>query len=104
TGRINISGRTGLLDRDYDQRVFVTPRMSATLPIAGTVVGGPVTGLAVLLAQTVVTKTVPETAKLGRVQYSVQGSWSDPVVERVKKTPDDNTDSVVDEQESEDLP
>lgn len=75
TGRIEIGGRIGLLDEDFDQLVTVTPNLDATLPIAGTLAGGPVGGVAALLAQQLLSRQVDE---LNRFEYSVTGSWDKP--------------------------
>ncbi|WP_399361201.1 YhdP family protein [Thiohalobacter thiocyanaticus] len=44
SARIDISGRIGLAEQDYDQLVTVTPEVSSGLPIAGAIAGGPVVG------------------------------------------------------------
>lgn len=79
SGNIQISGRTGLVDRDLYQEVTVTPRFDATLPVAGALTGGPLTGLAVLLAQQVMKDKVD---KFNRIRYLISGSWDNPQVER----------------------
>ncbi len=76
---IAITGRTGLLTRDFYQDVVVTPRFDATLPIAGALAGGPLAGVAVLVAQTVMKDKVDD---FNRIKYHVTGSWDAPVVER----------------------
>ena len=40
TADINVAGRTGLVQEDYDQLVNVTPRLSDSLPVAGAAFGG----------------------------------------------------------------
>lgn len=76
-GRIEIGGRIGLLREDFDQLVTVTPNLDATLPIAGTLAGGPVGGVAALIAQTLLSKQVDD---INRFEYSVTGSWNEPVL------------------------
>ncbi|MGD2076539.1 MAG: YhdP family protein, partial [Gammaproteobacteria bacterium] len=51
---IEIAGRTGLVAKDYDQLVTVTPQLSASLPIAGAIAGGPAVGAAVFIAEKLV--------------------------------------------------
>jgi len=80
SGDILITGRTGLVDQDLYQEVAVTPRLDATLPVAGALAGGPLAGVAVLLAQTVMKDKVD---KFNRIRYSVTGSWDDPKVEQL---------------------
>ena len=91
--KIEISGRTGLVDKDYDQLVTVTPQVASTLPIAGALAGGPAVGAAVFLADKLVGD---QFNKLTQVQYQVSGSWDAPVYTRLKKerreTPVENID------------
>ncbi len=81
---IEITGRTGVVARDYDQIVSVTPSLQSALPIAGVAVGGPVGGAAMLVVQGLIGKQFD---KIGRVRYSVRGSWDDPKVERLEGQP-----------------
>jgi len=81
---VNIMGRTGLADRDYDQLMTVLPHFSGTLPLAGAVLGGPVVGAALLLFNQLFADKVDE---LSRVQYRITGPWADPVVERITAEP-----------------
>lgn len=76
---VRISGRTGLVARDFDQSIVVVPRLRSTLPIAGALLGGPVTGVVVLVVERAlgIGDQVEEAA---RVEYFVTGPWSDPEV------------------------
>jgi uncharacterized protein YhdP len=78
---LTIKGRTGLLTRDYDQLVTVTPEISATLPLAGALAGGPVVAAALLVAEQVMGE---EVNRLIRYQYRITGPWSDPQIDRVQ--------------------
>jgi uncharacterized protein YhdP len=79
---ISIAGRTGLVKKDYDQLVTVTPQLSSSLPIAGAIAGGPAVGAAVFLAEKLVGK---EFNRMTEVQYQVSGSWDNPVYEKLQK-------------------
>jgi uncharacterized protein YhdP len=79
---IGMSGRTGLVARDYDQLVTVTPQLASTLPIAGAIAGGPAVGAAVYLADKLVGDRFN---RLTQVQYHVTGSWDKPVYSKLKK-------------------
>jgi len=79
---IDISGRTGLVARDYDQLVTVTPQVTSTLPIAGAIAGGPAVGAAVFLADKLMGDSFN---RLTQVKYHVTGSWDKPVYSRLKK-------------------
>jgi uncharacterized protein (TIGR02099 family) len=79
---IYIKGRTGLAQQDYDEVITVVPNITATLPIAGAIAGGPAVGAAVLLAERLLGDQVN---KMSKVEYHVTGAWADPKYERVVK-------------------
>jgi len=72
SARIEISGRVGLVRRDYDQWVTVTPSIAGTLPL----------GAAVLLAQQVFSGLPERINKMLERRYRVTGGWDQPVVTR----------------------
>ncbi|MFT4580340.1 MAG: hypothetical protein ACI915_002928 [Gammaproteobacteria bacterium] len=85
SARINISGRTGLADQDYDQRVIVTPALSNTIPVASALFGpaGIGVGAVIYLGQKMF-KSIPETVdKLLSREYSITGNWKQPIIERI---------------------
>ena len=77
TGTIEIAGRTGIEAEDFDQLVSVTPKLDATLPLAGAIAGGPVAGLATWVAQRLMREQVD---RINRFQYSVKGPWANPTI------------------------
>jgi len=80
TGRIDLDGDADLVSHSLDQHVTVTPDLDATLPIASTLAGGPIAGLAVLVAQKVMTKQVDN---LNRFEYTLSGPWTEPEVKQL---------------------
>lgn len=78
---VRIEGRTGLVARDYDQRITVVPNLSGAAPVVGTLVFGPQVGAVMLLFQKLLQKNVDEAA---RTEYRVTGSWEQPRVEEVE--------------------
>ena len=44
--KVDITGRTGLLAKDYDQVITVIPRVSSTLPLVGALAVNPAVGVA----------------------------------------------------------
>ncbi len=70
SARIELSGRTGLVDRDYDQIITITPKLSSSLPLA------PIWLIEKMLNRQMFDKAFA-------FQYVVTGSWEDPVVDRV---------------------
>ncbi len=80
TGRLDLDGTADLRARTLDQHVTFVPNLDATLPIASTLAGGPVAGVAALVAQTVMSDKVD---RINRFEYQVRGPWDDPVVEQL---------------------
>jgi uncharacterized protein (TIGR02099 family) len=76
---VRVSGRTGLVARDFDQSIVVVPRIRSTLPIVGALLGGPVTGAVVLLVERAL-GIGDQMEEAARVEYFVTGPWSDPEV------------------------
>jgi len=85
--RIDISGRVGLADEDYDELITVMPHVGSSLPIAGTIAGGPIVGAALLLVDHLLGDRIEEAARFGRKQYTVTGPWSDPVYTELERKP-----------------
>jgi len=83
--RIELSGRTGLADQDYDQRVTVTPALSDTIPIAGAFFGpaGIGVGAVIYLGQKMFKSIPKQVDKFLSREYSITGAWSRPVIERI---------------------
>jgi uncharacterized protein (TIGR02099 family) len=80
---IGLIGRVGLKNKDYDQTAVVTGSVgnSLSIPVASTLVCGPVCGAAALLFTQVFKQPLKG---LARGYYRITGSWDNPTVERVK--------------------
>lgn len=77
---ILITGRTGLIMRDYDQTLEVSPRMAGTLPVVGAIAGGPAGAAAGLVVQGLL-----GIDKAAKIIYRVTGPWDEPVI--IKEEP-----------------
>jgi len=77
---ISISGSTDLVNQQYDQVITIRPGLGNTLPIIGVLAGGPIGAAAGLALQGLLQGQIAEAT---RVQYSIKGSWDDPVIEAV---------------------
>ncbi len=77
---IELRGRAGFVDRDYDQLVAVTPHVTASLPVWGAVAGGLTTGAAVLLMERLLRSKIDDAT---RFYYRVHGSWDQPQMDAV---------------------
>ncbi len=76
---ILIHGSTGFVDKTYDQKIDVLPRVSGALPLLGVLSGGPAAGVTALLADGVLKGIGVNLDEIGRRRYSLTGSWDDPV-------------------------
>ena len=78
--QVAVVGRAGIADRDYDQTASVYASFGSTLPIAGAIAGGPAVGAALFIFTELFKDPLK---KIGRVDYSISGSWTDPKVARL---------------------
>lgn len=95
---IAISGRTGLVDRTYDQVAVVHANIGSTLPLAGALAGGPTLGAALLIFSEVFKQPLQG---ITRARYKVSGSWDNPDVVRLELTsppPPTQPETPVDQQ------
>ncbi len=76
---IEMRGRIGLAARDYDQKVTVIPDISTGVTVGAALLGGPIAGGILLVAQQLFDKPFNQ---LGSFSYRVTGSWDDPTVLR----------------------
>ena len=85
SARVDVSGRTGLAEKDYDQHVVVTPALSSSLPVAAAFFGPIGAGAgAVYYIGGKMFKSIPEKVnKFLTRRYSIKGSWENPVVEKI---------------------
>ena len=81
---IEISGRIGIADQDYDELVTVIPYVKTGISIAGTLVGGPAVGAILLVAETLLEDQLGPLNRIAKKQYTVTGSWDDPVIEKLQ--------------------
>lgn len=79
---VNLQGRTGLVNRDYDQTVKVIPKVGDTLPVASGALFGTQIGALVYLFEKIMGK---ELEKATEREYKVTGSWEKPVIKRMDK-------------------
>ncbi len=73
--KINIDGRIGLKNKDYDFTLSVTPYVTSSLPVAAALLTGPVGGVAALAANAVIGSALSSAVTY---YYSVRGPWNNP--------------------------
>jgi uncharacterized protein (TIGR02099 family) len=95
--RVDIAGRTGLADQDYDQTVTVTPKVAESLPLLGVLTATPQIGAAILFVQKIFQSGIDEVTK---TKYTITGSWSSPVIKKIK-SPKADVQPAADEFEDE---
>lgn len=73
---VDINGRIGLAQKDYDMTLSVTPHVTSSIPVAAAIItANPAIGLAAWAVNNVIGK---ELSKVATYYYSVQGPWSNP--------------------------
>ena len=80
--QVMIRGEVNLVQETENLRVRITPQVSDSVSVAGALVGGPVAGAVVFLAQ----KALKD--PLGQIvafEYDVAGTWSAPTVSKVPR-------------------
>ncbi|MEE8496679.1 MAG: YhdP family protein [Xanthomonadales bacterium] len=81
---ISISGSTDLVGQQYDQLLTIKPGLGNTLPIIGALAAGPGGAAAGLALQGLLQEQLGEATQ---VQYTIRGSWDEPVIEPVVDKP-----------------
>ena len=92
--RIEISGRIGLANNDYDELVTVIPSMTSSIPIAGAIAGGPAVGAALFVAERLLGDELEKASTFTHRHYSVTGPWSDPVFTKIELPPEGAADKT----------
>lgn len=84
---IIVSGRTGIVTKDYDQIATITPKVSNSLPVASALFGPIGVGVgAVIYLTGELFKSIPDKIDdILRYQYSIKGSWDNPDIVKIKK-------------------
>ncbi len=77
---MNITGRTGIAQRDYDQKIVVTPHVGTNIALATAFLGGPLTAATVFLLGKV-TELDNWVDKIVTLEYTLKGTWDKPEVE-----------------------
>ncbi len=85
SGSVTVTGRTGLSNKDYDQRVIVTPALANSIPLAGALFGpaGVGVGAALYLSQKMFKSIPAQVDRLLSREYAVSGTWDAPVIEKI---------------------
>ena len=87
---IDVSGRTGLIDQDYDQIATITPKVSNSLPVASALFGpvGVGVGAVIYLASEIFQSLPEKIDTILRKQYTITGAWNNPQVTKINQQED----------------
>ena len=92
--KIEISGRVGLAEEDYDELVTVTPYVQTGLSLAGALAAGPAVGAVLIVADALLDDKLGPLGRIGQKQYSVTGPWADPVIKKLGSAEADGKPAV----------
>ena len=79
---IKIDGHTNVIDRTYDQSIFMTPNVTGTLPAVGAVAGPVGVGVGIIVDRAA---KVVGLNKVVQAEYKMTGTWEQPELTRVKR-------------------
>ncbi|MCX7115932.1 MAG: DUF3971 domain-containing protein [Gammaproteobacteria bacterium] len=74
----DIQGRIDVVQHLYDLSIRVSPHLTSSLPVVAMIAGGPIAGVATLVASNILNRSFQ---KMTSYTYRVTGPWKDPVVE-----------------------
>lgn len=80
--RVDINGRIGLKNKDYNFKLSVTPYVTSSLPLAATLVGGPVIGAAAFAVNSIIGSQI--SSAVATYNYQVTGPWDNPTWQPIK--------------------
>lgn len=92
--RVDLTGKTDLINRTYDQFITVLPNIGASLPVVGALAGGVVTGAIVFMADRIFKDLGVDIDQIGQVKYSLTGSWENPVLAPIAPETQEFEDTV----------
>lgn len=80
--RVDIAGRVGLANKDYDITLGVTPYVTSSLPVVAAIAGGPLALVATWVVDKVVSRAV---SNVVTYHYKVTGQWDAPVWKQISR-------------------
>jgi uncharacterized protein (TIGR02099 family) len=81
--RVDIKGRIGLVAKDFNMSLAITPYVTGSLPVLAAFAGGPIVGVAALVVDKVVSSGVSHVITY---QYNITGPWTNPNWTPIKAT------------------
>ncbi len=81
---ILVTGRTGLVARDFDQKVSVVPNVAGTVSVAGALAWGPQVAAVLAIVQGLFKSGIDQATM---TRYEVHGTWEKPEIIRLEPEP-----------------
>lgn len=78
--KVQMQGETNLAGETQNLKVRVTPQLGQGVSVAGAFLGGPVVGIAALVAQKLLRDPIDQIAAY---EYSISGTWDNPSVVKI---------------------
>ncbi len=88
SAKVRFVGATNLRKKTYNQTMYITPKISETIPLIGGLAAGNAVGWGLLLLQKIFKKPIDKSVQ---VEYKITGSWDEPIIKEVKKKPKNAT-------------
>ena len=76
----NMKGNLDLVKKSYDLNLHVSPHITASLPIVATIAGGPIAGMATLVASKIINQGMQQ---ITGYTYKVTGPWLKPDLHQI---------------------
>ena len=83
-GEIRVKGYSDYVNKTYNARFRVLPRLFASLPLVSAAVGGFASGVMVFLGYNFFDQLDISLDNIGRTKYTMTGSWDNPIVNECK--------------------
>jgi uncharacterized protein YhdP len=92
---IRLEGKLGLVEENVDMKMSISPAVGGNLAVAGFVLGGPAGGVVTYLASKAIKQQMD---KATDYQYTISGSWEDPVVDKIQSAEANGESEIVEGQ------
>ncbi|MFN7096540.1 MAG: AsmA-like C-terminal region-containing protein, partial [Gammaproteobacteria bacterium] len=77
---ISVTGSINLANQTYNMTMVIVPHLTSSVPVAATLVGGPIVGVVAWAANKILS---PAVNAISQDQYKVTGNWANPVITKI---------------------
>lgn len=75
--KVQVGGKIGLKDKNFDLHMFITPHVTSSIPVVAAIAAGPVAGVVAWVGEKIVRRAADKVTSL---TYKVSGPWDKPIV------------------------